>query len=458
MLKFTWCFILTSLFTLIGKNGFSQSEMPNIIVILTDDMGYSDLGVYESPRIRTPHLDRLAEEGMRFTSFYAENFCSPSRAALLTGSYAYRVGVSTVFWPDSKTGLSSDEITIAEILKDKGYATGIIGKWHLGHEKPFLPTSQGFDYYFGIPFSNDMGLNVRAGKGPYKATPIMRNEEVIERGPDQALLTKRYTEEAVQFITENRDNPFFLYLPHSMPHAPIAASQQFRGKSDFGLYGDVIEELDWSTGQIMTTLEELGLKENTLVVFLSDNGPWLQKGAHGGLSIPFYEGKGTTWEGGHRVPAIFHWPAKIPGNTVNHELATIMDLFPTVAQIVGAPVPEDRVIDGKNILPLLEEQTVESPYDVYFYYRLKKLQGIRVGNWKLLLAGNRRDYNNVNYDYSKDNFNYHVVEALYDLSVSPNEQRNVVKDYPEVVKDLKQRIEEHKREMKQNSRPLGSVN
>lgn len=434
----------------------NSQDSPNLVVILTDDMGYADVGAYGSPQIRTPNLDNMANQGMKFTEFYVESLCSPSRAALLTGSYARRVGVTTVFWPDSDDGLNPEEITIAEVLKEEGYATAAIGKWHLGHRKPFLPTNQGFDYYFGLPFSNDMGPNARPAKGPYDPLPVMRNEEVIERGPDQSKLTKRYTDEAIRFIEENQDEPFFVYLAHTMPHVPLHASEDFRGKSDFGLYGDVVEELDWSTGQILDALDDMNLTENTLVVFLSDNGPWLQKGADGGLATPLREGKGTSWEGGHRVPAIMKWPERIPANTTNDAMVTIMDLFPTIANLVGADMPDDRVIDGKDIWPLLTEQADESPHEVYFYYRLNQLQAVRLGEWKLHLEGMRRDYNNVHYDYS-DDFNFRQREELYNLKEDVGEQRNLVLDHPEIVKKLRRAVEEHKKEIEENSRPLGVI-
>lgn len=432
------------------------SKAPNIIVILTDDLGYADVGAFGAPEIETPEVDKLADQGMKFTQFYAANLCSPSRSELLTGSYAERSGVSTVFWPDSDTGLNPKEITIAELLKEKGYRTATIGKWHLGHKKPFLPTNQGFDYYFGLPFSNDMGPNARPAKGPYDPLPVMRNEEIIERGPDQGKLTKRYTEETVKFIEENKDNPFFVYLAHTMPHVPLHASEDFRGTSDFGLYGDVVEEIDWSTGQILDKLDELGIAENTLVIFTSDNGPWLQKGKEGGLATPLRNGKGTVWEGGHRVPTIMKWPEKIPENTTNEAMTTIMDLYPTIANIAGADLPQDRVIDGKNILPLMKGETEESPYEAYFYYRLGDLQAVRMGDWKLHLEGKRRDYNNIHYDYSSD-FVFQQREELYNLAEDVGEQRNLALDHPEIVEKLKKLVEEHKREMEKNSRPLGSV-
>lgn len=433
-----------------------ESESPNIVIILTDDMGYADVGVFGAPKIDTPEIDDLASQGMKFTEFYTESLCSPTRAALMTGSYAHRTGNSRVYWPDSDTGLNPDEFTIAEMLNDEGYNTGIVGKWHLGHREPFLPTNQGFDYYFGLPFSNDMGPNARPAKGPYDPHPIMRNEEVIERGPDQSQLTKRYTNDAVQFIEENKDVPFFLYLAHTMPHVPLHASEDFQGTSDFGLYGDVIQELDWSTGRVMDALDENGLRDITLVVFLSDNGPWLQKGKNGGLATPLRNGKATSWEGGHRVPAIMSFPGEIPENSSNNAMATVMDLYPTIANLVGADLPEDRKLDGKDIWPLLAGDSEETPHEVYFYYRLKQLQAVRMGDWKLHLEGKRRDYNNINYDYS-DDFVFHQEEELYNLSEDVGEQRNLANDYPEIIEKLKNAVKKHKKEIKKNSRPEGSV-
>lgn len=452
LLLFFLCIILT-----FPKQGFAQIDSPNVIIILVDDMGYADVGVYGAPKIKTPNLERMAEQGVKFSEFYVESLCSPTRAALLTGSYAYRAGVREVFWPDSEVGMNPDEITIAELLKDNGYTTGIVGKWHLGHQEDFLPTNQGFDYYFGMPFSNDMGPDVRPGRGPYDEIPIMRNEEIIERGPDQRELTKRYTNEAIEFIRENNNEPFFLYLAHNMPHVPLFASEDFEGVSDFGLYGDVVEELDWSTGQILDELDELDIAEETLVIWLSDNGPWLQKGAEGGLATPLRNGKGASWEGGHRVPTLMQWPGNVPANKTVNGIATVMDLFPTIANLVGAELPDDRVIDGENIWPLITGESDKSPHEVYFYYRLRQLQAVRMGDWKLHLEGTRRDYNNVLYDYTNA-FNFQQNEELYNLSEDIGEQRNLVLDYPEIVEKLKQAVEEHKIEIEQNSRPLGELN
>ncbi len=364
---------------------------PNFVIIFTDDQGYGDIGVYGATGFRTPNLDRMASEGVRFTDFYvAAPVCTPSRAALLTGSHPVRVGLGhRVLFPYSDTGLHSDEITIAEILKERGYATGSIGKWHLGHHRKFLPTRQGFDDYFGIPYSNDMGNhNYRREKMISPPLPILRNEARIEQHPDQAQLTRRYTGEAVRFIRDHKDEPFFLYLPHSMPHRPLAASARFEGRSALCLYGDVIEEIDWSVGEVLEALREAGIDEHTLVIFTTDNGatiqPWPRRGYRSGSNGPLRGGKNTTWEGGMRVPCIMRWPGKIPAGRVQTELATAMDFLPTAANLAGAAMPTDRVLDGKDIWPLMSMQAgAETPHEAFSFYRDERLQAVRGGPWKL---------------------------------------------------------------------------
>src|SRR6266545_4675624 len=337
----------------------AQPRKPNFILILADDLGYGDLACYGSTKNRTPVLDRMAKEGIRFTGFYAiANVCTPTRASILTGCYPQRVGLhrnekgQQVLFPENRRGISDGEITIAELLRRLGYATGCIGKWHLGDQPPFLPTRHGFDSYFGIPYSNDMGRTARP-KGKenlFPPLPLLRDAKVIETEPDQALLTKRYTDEAIAFITKNKDRPFFLYLPHTMPHAPLFASAKFRGKSANGILGDVIEELDWSTGRILDTLKTLGLDEHTLVCFTSDNGGANRPATS---NAPLRGTKGTTWEGGHRVPFIARWPGHIPAAKVSDEIAVTFDFLPTFAKLAGGAAPADRVIDGKDIGPLL---------------------------------------------------------------------------------------------------------
>ncbi|MEJ2055675.1 MAG: sulfatase, partial [Calditrichaceae bacterium] len=344
--------------TFTGCRESASGRPPNIVLIFTDDQGYADVGSYGAEGFKTPNLDRLADQGMQFNDFYvASSVCSPSRAALLTGCYPQRVGIPDVLappgppWTTGRTniGLNSNETTIAEMLKPLGYATACFGKWHLGHLPEFLPTRNGFDEYFGLPYSNDMI------PPDYPPLPLMDGEMVIEYNPDQSQLTKMYTQHALQFIEQNKDKPFFLYVPHSMPHIPIHASDKFKGKSEKGLYGDVIEEIDWSVGEIMKKLNQIGLEENTLFIFASDNGPWLVYGNHAGSAAPLREGKMTTFEGGQRVPCIMHWPGKIPAGIMTGALASTIDFLQTISAITGEKLPY-VTIDGKNILSLMEHQ------------------------------------------------------------------------------------------------------
>ena len=369
---------------------------PNIVIITADDLGYGDLGSYGHPNIRTPHLDRLASEGQRWTSFYAQApVCSPSRAALLTGRVHLRSGMFghrfPVFFPTSRAGLPAAEITLAEALRDLGYATGIVGKWHLGHLPEYLPTRHGFDYWFGIPYSNDMDWQIGPGSArrdalldpriDYWNVPVYRNEQEIERPADQRTITKRYAEEAVAFVERHRDEPFFLYLPHTMPHVPLFRSAAFSGHSTAGLYGDVIEEIDWAVGQVLDAVDRLDLAADTLVVFTSDNGPWLIFGTHGGSAGPLRDGKGTTFEGGMRVPGIFWWPGVIaPG--VTQAIGSATDLFTTAIALAGGTAPADRPIDGVDLTPVLFGNG-SGPRDVMAYYRMGELFAFRQGPYKV---------------------------------------------------------------------------
>jgi len=390
---------------------------PNFVVIFIDDMGYQDVGCFGSPLIKTPRIDGMAREGVRFTSFYAHPVCTPSRAALMTGCYPMRVSLPAVINQRSAIGISDYEITMAQMLKTRGYATGCIGKWHLGWQTPFLPTRHGFDYYYGIPYSNDMNGSDREPPGP----PLMRNEKIIEQPAVQDTLTQRYTLEAVSFITRNRNRPFLLYLPHTMVHVPLHVSDAFRGKSARGLYGDVVEEIDWSTGEILDTLKKLGLDDNTMVVFTSDNGPWLIKKDDGGCALPLREGKGSTYEGGMRVPCVMRWPGQIPAGTACSEAAMTMDLFPTFARLAGAQVPRDRIIDGKDIWPLISGKPgAVCPHEAIFYYRADRLQAVRSGKWKLIL------------ERTADN----VKQALYNLEADIGEKTDLAAAYPSVVNRL----------------------
>ena len=411
----------------------SAAEQPNFVLIFVDDLGYADIGPFGSKLHRTPNLDRMAAEGRKLTSFYVTaNVCTPSRSSLMTGSYPRRVGLDEnekgqwVLFPGNQEGLHSDEVTMAEMLRGVGYRTGCVGKWHLGDQRSFLPTRQGFDYYFGIPFSNDMGHDSRRQPYRYPPLPLLRMEEVIEEEPDQRLITKRYTEEAVRFIDESKDGPFFLYLAHTMPHWPQYASEGFAGKSKNGKWGDTVEEIDWSTGQIFAKLEELGIDDNTLVIFTSDNGGAIR---HGASNEPLRGGKGTTWEGGHRVCFLARWPGRVPAGSTSDELAISIDLLPTFATLAGAEVPTGRVIDGKDIGPLLLSETAQpTPHLAYYYYFMTHLNAVRSGRWKLHVARMGGRYP----DYTPN-----PVLELYDLHSDVGETRNVAEDYPQVVSRLK---------------------
>ena len=360
----------------------AADPLPNFIVVFCDDLGYGDLGCYGSTKNRTPNIDRMATEGVRFTSFYSSSpVCTPSRSSLMTGCYARRVGMheaETGHWvliPRNRRGLNPDEVTLPEVLKSKGYATACIGKWHLGDQPPHLPTKHGFDHYYGIPYSNDM-QNKGRGDPPL---PIVRGETVIEAPADQTTLTQRYTREVIEFIEKHQNKPFFVYLPHTFPHLPLFASPDFHGRSANGRYGDSVEEIDWSTGEILNTLKRLGLDEKTLVIFTSDNG---SNGRNGGSNAPLAGAKGSTMEGGMRVPMIARWPGQLPAGKTVDALASTMDLLPTFANIAGAALPKAR-IDGHDIRPLLQaDPNAISPYEVFYYYRRRQLQAIRWGDWK----------------------------------------------------------------------------
>jgi arylsulfatase A-like enzyme len=440
-----------------SANGVSESEgmngeaKPNIIVIFCDDLGWGDLGCFGNPTIRTPNLDRMASEGQKWTQFYvAAPVCTPSRAALMTGRYPIRNGMTSakraVLFPDSGGGLPPDEITLAEMLKEAGYATGIVGKWHLGHLPQYLPTSQGFDSYFGIPYSNDMdkiggpgySAEVRKDASYYPEiehynVPLMRNTQIIERPADQNTLTKRYTEESIRFIEDHAAHPFFLYLPHSMPHIPLFASKNFRGRSSRGLYGDVVEELDASVGAILDTLRELKLDTKTLVVFSSDNGPWLSYETHGGSAGPLRAGKGTTFEGGLRVPTIFWWPGKIQPGT-KQDLGSTLDFMATFTAIAGGELPENRKLDSYDLSGVLFGDQ-ESPRQKMFYWTNAQLHAIRSGPWKLHV----RMREAVNYGKESEL----GKPELYHLEQDISEKYNVADKYPEAVESLLKSMDEH---------------
>jgi len=414
-------------------------DKPNVIIVFCDDVGYADVGVFGAKGYETPNIDRMAAEGVKFTDFYAAApSCTPSRAALMTGCYPQRVSLPNVIGPSAKIGISDEEKTIADILKPLGYATACYGKWHLGHHPKFLPMRHGFDDYFGLPYSNDMWPNHPTNKS-FPDLPLIEGERIIEYNPDQTQLTTWYTEHAVRFIEKSKDQPFFLYLPHSMAHVPLFVSDKFKGKSERGLYGDVMMEIDWSVGQILSTLKRLGIDKKTLVIFSSDNGPWLSYGDHAGSAKPLREGKGTTFDGGQRESTIMRWPGQIPAGTVCKEPASTMDILPTVAKLTGAQLPA-HTIDGKNIWPLMSGKPgAKSPHEAFFYYRGFGLEAVRSGKWKLHLPHSYRSLGGrkggtggqpVKYEQAK------IGLALFDLERDIGEQHDVSARYPDVVKRL----------------------
>ena len=405
---------------------------PNIVLILIDDMGYGDIGPFGSTKNRTPNLDRMAREGMKLTSFYAAPVCSVSRAQVMTGCYGARVSIPGVFGPGSANGISDKESTVAQLLKAQGYATFIIGKWHLGDQPQFLPTRHGFDHYFGLPYSNDMGM--KALVNGQLVVPLMRDETVIEllTGEGQNLLTERYTDEAIKFITEQKDHPFFLYLPHTAVHVPIHPGAAFREKSKNGRYGDWVEEVDWSVGKVLDTLNELKLADNTLVMFTSDNGPWLSKGKDAGEAGPLRGGKGSTWEGGLRDPTLAWWPGHVPAGAVRDTVAGTIDLMPTFVTLAGGQIPTDRIIDGRNIAPLLLGQTTDAARDVHYYFQNYKLQAVRSGPWKLVIAPQNESMGKGEAVPASPD-----APRLYNLDTDIGERTNLAADHPDVIARLK---------------------
>lgn len=402
------------------KEASSPSEsFPNIVYIFTDDLGYGDIGAFGATDIKTPNIDRIAAEGIKFTSFLsASPVCSPSRAGLLTGRMPQRMGINSVFFPESFTGMDPEEITFAEVLKEKGYQTAHVGKWHLGHMQKYLPLNQGFDSYFGIPYSNDM-----------ESVVYMRDNDVEVFNPDQTYTTKVYTEESLKFLDQTGDQPFLLYLAHNQPHVPIYASPDFQGKSERGLYGDVIEEIDWSVGQILDKLEEKGILENTLVIFSSDNGPWLVMEDHGGSAGDLREGKQYTFEGGVRVPTVAMWKGKIEAGQVYEDLATQMDWFPTICKIVGAEIPNDREIDGRDLSAVLFENG-QREGDEFIYYMLSDQRGYRDGDWKI-----KRPYEGFRGTRGMKQVDAHDT-LLFNLKSDPGETTNLAKENPEKVAQM----------------------
>ena len=409
---------------------------PNCVLILIDDMGYGDVGAFGSKVNRTPNIDRMAQEGMRMTSFYASPVCTPSRAQFMTGCYAKRVSMAKVIFPECPTGLSTNENSVAKLLKGQGYATMCIGKWHLGDQREFLPIRHGFDHYYGLPYSNDMGGGEEDPKKDKRPPlPLMRDEKVIEAPAVQDTLTARYTEEAVKFITEHKDKPFFLYLPHTAVHTPLHPGANFRGKSRNGKYGDWVEEVDWSVGRVLDTLRELKLDQNTLVIFSSDNGPWLIRGKEGGSAGPLRGGKGSTWEGGMREPTIAWWPGHVPAGTACDAVTANIDILPTFVKLAGGEVPAKPVIDGKDISPLLLGKAKNSPHEAFYYILNNTVQAVRSGPWKLSLPVQITTTHGTELAGQPLPTPCSTMR-LYNLDTDIGEQQDVATQNPEIVKRL----------------------
>jgi len=406
----------------------NTTDAPNIIVILADDLGYGDISSFGAELIDTPRIDQLAEDGIRFTQFYAaSSICTQSRAGLLTGRYSARMGISGVFSHESHDGMSPSEITIAEQLKQAGYHTGMVGKWHLGHLDRYMPWNQGFDEFYGVPYSNDMANFF-----------FYENQEIIHEPIDQRYLTRRYTQKAVDYIERHADAPFFLYLAHNMPHVPLYVSPAFEGKSKRGLYGDVVQELDWSTGQLVDKLRELGLLDNTLIVFTSDNGPWLAMGDHGGSAGLLRDGKTTAFEGGQRVPTVVHWPAQIRSGRVDNSIASMLDLLPTFSALAGVPVPDDRVIDGEDISKVLTGAGERERQQFFYMAPLSDtVAAFRDGDWKLKLP--RPGYPKfLDMIFRMNRYAHDLL--LFNLKDDPYEKHNIADEHPQRVVRMQQAI------------------
>ncbi len=440
----------------------ASTSPPNIVILFTDDLGYADVGCFGAEGYETPNLDRMAREGRRFTSFYVpQAVCSASRAALLTGCYNIRVGITGALSHRSIIGINDEEMTLGELVKQRDYATAAIGKWHLGFQQKFLPLQHGFDVYFGLPYSNDMWpyhpgfahlpLEEARQKG-YPDLPLYSGNQVINPAvtpEDQTKLTTQYTEHALKFIDAHQHRPFLLYLAHSMPHVPLFVSEKYAGHSRRGLFGDVIEEIDWSVGQVLSRLRENGLEDKTLVIFTSDNGPWLSYGNHAGSAGPFREGKGTSWEGGVRVPCIMRWPGKIPADSVCDEMAITIDLLPTIAALVEAPLP-DHPLDGRDIRPLIfGAENAKTPHEAFYYYWGNQLEAIRSGDWKLHFPHSYRSLTGTpGRDGKPDGYSQRKTDlALYNLKTDPGETTDLREQHPEVVARLQKLAEQARLEL-----------
>ena len=433
--------VLSQSIQVISIAGAAESELPNIVIVFADDQGYADVGCFGAEGFETPHLDQMAAEGRKFTSFYvSQAVCGASRASLLTGCYANRIGMLGAPSHSAKHGINPNEVLISEICKQRGYATAAYGKWHLGHHVQSLPMQHGFDDYFGLPYSNDMWPFHPTNKS-FPDLPLFDGNDVINpqvTPQNQVHLTTWYTERATQFIDQNRDRPFLLYVAHSMPHVPLYVTHKHKGKSKQGMYGDVIMEIDWSVGEIINRLKDHGIDDRTLVIYTSDNGPWLSYGNHAGSAGPLREGKGTSWEGGVREPCLMRWPGKIPAGTECNELAATIDILPTVANLIGAELP-DHPIDGRDIWPLMSAQPgARTPHEYYCYYWGKHLECIRAGDWKLHFP---HSYRSLKGEPGQDGRPSAYIQrttdlALYNLKTDIGEKVDVKDQHPDVVAQL----------------------
>nr|WP_229379565.1 sulfatase [Fibrella forsythiae] len=466
--------MLAACFLLVGAGEVSLANKPNVVLFFIDDLGYGDLSCTGAMGYTTPNLDKMAAEGSRFTNFLAaQAVCSASRASLLTGCYPNRIGISGALGPLSPVGLNPSEETLPELLKEQGYATGIFGKWHLGDKPAFLPLQHGFDEYYGVPYSHDMWPlhpdQARANYPPLFLIDGNKPTKEVKTLDDASQLTPGFTDRAISFIRRHKNRPFFLYIPHPLPHVPLAASSRFRGKSRLGLFGDVLMELDWSVGQVMQELKQQGIDRNTLVIFISDNGPWLNYGDHAGSAGGLREGKGTTFEGGHRVPCLVRWPGVVPAGRVSNKLLTTMDILPTVARLGGARLPSQR-IDGVDWRALLKGDESVTPRDhFYYYYRKNSLEAVRKGDWKLIFAHPGRTYEGFMPGQGgkpgPNTENRAFPLALYDLRRDPGERYDVREQHPEIVAELEKLAEEARDDLGddlqkrtgRNNRVAGSV-
>ena len=463
--------LFLSLLALVATTSIHANKTPNVVVIFIDDMGYADIGPFGAKAYPTPHLDRMAKEGRKFTDFYVtQAVCSASRAGLLTGCYNVRVGILGALGPKSSHGINANEVTLAEICKQKGYATACYGKWHLGHHKKFLPMQHGFDDYFGLPYSNDMWpyhpgvlhlpMKERLKKWPH--LPLIEKNKVINpmvTAKDQEQLTTQYTERAVSFIEKNKDKPFFVYLPHSMVHVPLYVSEKFKGKSKAGLFGDVMMEVDWSVGRILDTLRKNKLDKDTLVIFTADNGPWLNYGDHAGSAAPLREGKGTMFDGGCRESTLAWMPGTIPPDSVCSEPAMTIDILPTISHLIGAKLPKHR-IDGKNIWPLFTGDKAKSPHKAYYFYYGNQLQAVRAGKWKLhfphgyrTMAGRPGGKGGIPTNYSQAK----IGLSLFDLEKDIGETTDLKDRHPNIMEDLSNLGKAFHANLQKTKRPSGKL-